>query len=841
MISHSEAIKKLLTNVKTYFKLATKFHIKIRILMVISFFWGCTIALSVSNAEQHEDSQNLFNVEAFDQQMIFEADEVSIDANGNFVGTGNVQIYTLVAGENQTKREADKITYNTSTGNIIATGNVEISHGSYTLKAGKAQFNRENSILFAEENVELVEPDGNIVTADRLELSEDFKDGFIFSLQIETIQRVLFCGKKGERIDGTKTTIIDGVYTPYLHQVEDEKIKRYSCKDEDKAPLWRIRAQEIIFDHVADTITFKNSRIELFGIPVTPYFPYREKLKPCVSGILGPSFISDTKLGYGFALPYHICVQSNRDLTVSAAPLTNQGVLLRGDYRHRLRKGTFSLRGSGIQQLNPSVFQDDEGIQEVGNRRYRGAINFNGNFRINRRWSWGWDLNAYSDKKFVPDYGATTLAGFGSQQNIRLNGHSGRNTFEAHLYRFEVFGNHSIDDDSDPNKKQPRVHPLIDYQYFLKNSVLGGELSFGSNVISVSREKSDFFSHGDEKFFRGIEGGFSRSTIYMNWRRNTFHPLGHVLTPFLNLQGDLFVLRELDRDATNLTSDNLVVRGMPTIGLEYRFPLIDNYFWGSQIIEPIGQVIIRPDEQRIGELPNEDAQSLVFDASTLFEANKFSGFDRTEGGIRANLGIQQLLQFNNGGSVNTLIGQSYNLFGINSYEESDIVNSSRDSGLQSSLSDYIGSIYLDTNIGLRIGTNARLDYNELNISRLEVETAGLLGPISASLNYAFLEARPEQGIVEDRQEILSALNIRLFDKFRVFGSVRYDLNPEHRNFIKDVVGFGYDDEGFSFSLTFSEDRSRLEGTAENRRLLFRFGLRTITDTGFSLAFDPEPN
>ena len=106
----------------------------------------------------------------------------------------------------------------------------------------------------------------------------------------------------------------------------------------------------------------------------------------------------------------------------------------------------------------------------------------------------------------------------------------------------------------------------------------------------------------------------------------------------------------------------------------------------------------------------------------------------------------------------------------------------------------------------------------------------MLGPISASLNYAFIEARPEQVMDKDRQEILGAINIRLFDKFRVFGSIRYDLM--NKNFIKDVVGFGYDDEGFSFSLTFSEDRSRLEGKAENRRLLFRFGLRTITDTGF---------
>ena len=791
MISHCEATEKLLTNTKTGFKLVTKHHITSRILMGITLFLGCTIAFSVSNANQHDDSQNLFNVEAFDRQMILEADEVSIDYSNN---------------------------------NITATGNVRIYYDLYTLTAGKVHFNRTDSTVTAEDNVELLEPSGNIIVADNLELSEDFKNGFIYLLEIETIQRVVIHSKKAERIDGKITSLEDGLYSPYLSHASIER------------PPWRIRAAEIIIDHELDTISFINSKVEVFGVPVfiLPNFTVVDPLLPRYSGLLGPTLISDTKLGYGIAMPFYIAAKPNLDFTITAAPLTNQGIIMGGEFRHRLEDGTYSIRGSGINQLNPDTFTDT-----VGDRNFRGAINFNGGFGINRNWSWGWDLNAYSDKQFVPDYAITTIGGYGSLQDIRLNGRSGRNTFEGHLYRFEVFGNHSMDDDSDPNKKQPRVHPLIDYQYFLKNSILGGELSFGSNVISVSRAKSDFFSHGDEKFFRGIEGGFSRSTVYMNWRRNSFLPLGHVFTPFLNLQGDFFVLRELDRDVTSLTSDNIVVRGLPTIGLEYRFPLIDTYFWGSQIIEPIGQIIIRPDEQRIGELPNEDAQSLVFDASTLFETNKFSGFDRTEGGIRANLGIQQLLQFNNGGSINTLIGQSYNLVGINSYEEPDVVNSSGDSGLQGSLSDYIGSIYLDTHIGLRVGTNARLDYKELNISRLEVETAGLLGPISASLNYAFLEARPEQGIEDDRQEILSALNVRLFDQFRIFGSVRYDL--EHENFIKNVAGFGYDDEGFSFSLTFSEDRSRLEGTAENRRLIFRFGLRTITDTGFSLAFDPEPN
>ena len=49
---------------------------------------------------------------------------------------------------------------------------------------------------------------------------------------------------------------------------------------------------------------------------------------------------------------------------------------------------------------------------------------------------------------------------------------------------------------------------------------------------------------------------------------------------------------------------------------------------------------------QIGKLPNEDAQSLIFDDSNLFSVNKFSGWDRIEGGTRLNAGIQYTAQFN---------------------------------------------------------------------------------------------------------------------------------------------------------------------------------------------------
>ena len=121
---------------------------------------------------------------------------------------------------------------------------------------------------------------------------------------------------------------------------------------------------------------------------------------------------------------------------------------------------------------------------------------------------------------------------------------------------------------------------------------------------------------------------------------------------------------------------------MPTVGLEYRYPFINVQPWGTTTIEPIAQVIIRPNESYAGKLPNEDAQSMVFDTSNLFSVDKFSGYDRVEGGGRANVGVQATTQFDRGGSVNALFGQSYQLFGLNSFAVADVTNTGVDSGLQ---------------------------------------------------------------------------------------------------------------------------------------------------------------
>ncbi|MDT9071217.1 LPS assembly protein LptD, partial [Escherichia coli] len=58
----------------------------------------------------------------------------------------------------------------------------------------------------------------------------------------------------------------------------------------------------------------------------------------------------------------------------------------------------------------------------------------------------------------------------------------------------------------------------------------------------------------------------------------------------------------------------------------------------AHLVEPIAQIVYRgSDVTRVG-ITNDDSQSFVFDTSNLFDYNRFSGIDRQETGLRANMG-----------------------------------------------------------------------------------------------------------------------------------------------------------------------------------------------------------
>ena len=164
----------------------------------------------------------------------------------------------------------------------------------------------------------------------------------------------------------------------------------------------------------------------------------------------------------------------------------------------------------------------------------------------------------------------------------------------------------------------------------------------------------------------------NRLIVESNWRRQMIDGIGQVFTPFAQLRGDIYGVGGVDNQGLNgspdfvsETPDNgAILRGNALGGIEYRYPWMASTGSVTHVFEPIGQIIVRPNS--LGnqqDIPNEDALSLVFDDTLLFDIDKFSGYDRIETGTRANVGMRYTAQLASGTYARAVFGESYQLAG----------------------------------------------------------------------------------------------------------------------------------------------------------------------------------
>jgi LPS-assembly protein len=121
-----------------------------------------------------------------------------------------------------------------------------------------------------------------------------------------------------------------------------------------------------------------------------------------------------------------------------------------------------------------------------------------------------------------------------------------------------------------------------------------------------------------------------------------------------------------------------------------------------------------------------------------------------------------------------------------------------------------------------------LDEQTLEIRRSEVK-AGYTGEaFSISAKYAFIQAQELYGFDEDRREVSLGGSARLHENWRVFGSGTYDF--EESVMVKNAVGFAYDDDCFTYLMTFAESRDR-DSHEVTQSIGFNLSFRTLGDFG----------
>jgi LPS-assembly protein len=264
------------------------------------------------------------------------------------------------------------------------------------------------------------------------------------------------------------------------------------------------------------------------------------------------------------------------------------------------------------------------------------------------------------------------------------------------------------------------------------------------------------------------------------------------------------------------------LRGNALAGIEYRYPFIATTGTVTHVVEPVGQIIARPDS--VGdqeEIPNEDALSLVFDDTLLFDIDKFSGYDRIETGTRANVGVRYTAQLASGAYGRAVFGESYQLAGQNAYNTEFY----RTSGLATDQSDYVGGLYIQVISSLGFSAQSRFDQDTFDIRRTDLGSWAKYGPAQVKVNYADVTGEPGLAEGEAREEIVTAGVLAITEDWSLLGNFRYDLATDQT--ITDGLGVRYQDDCFKLDVTYQRSFIRDQDIEPDQRFLVNFMLKYL--------------
>jgi LPS-assembly protein len=718
--------------------------------------------------------------------------------------------------------QGDELIYDNKGNRITARGNVEIYFNNFSLTADEVSYDRRANTLTAVGNVELRDGNGGVTRGERITLSDDFKNGFIESLSVTAKDDTRITARRAIRRDGNVTEFEDGKFTP--------------CKTKDgMPPLWCISARRVIHDQKNATISYEDASFEFMGATLftLPYFQHPDPSVKRKSGFLVPEFSNSGDLGFMFSTPYHFALAPNYDFTFHPMYASRQGMLWQGDWRHKLTFGSitglYTVKIAGIYQDYKTLPTENPDLDG-----WRGSIETKGRFSLSSWWQFGWNVTLESDDTFRRFYKLDNILRTDRVNTVYLRGLSERNHFSLVGYHFGGL----LLDDSDVAKS--KVHPVIDWNYIVGQPVLGGELSWNVNALSFSRDLA-FVDALDTP--RDVYSNMHRVAADVAWRRKLIDQIGITYTPFANLRGDVTAYDSVvDPLSNTLIESETALRGVASAGVLATYPWLATNSAGSHIVEPIGQLIVRTASISQSNLPNEDARSLVFDDTNLFDVSKFSGYDRIETGTRANVGLQYTFQSNSGPYARILAGQSFHLAGTNPYladpgSEPSITPTeapplySTDSGLSTSRSDYVIGAYLAPSTAFRLIGQARFDEQDLTLRRADIAGMANYGPFSLAAIYAYTTANPALDVLDqlDEQEITARLSIQLSAHWAATATLRYDIDANEAR--QTSAAISYSDDCFVLTATYIETlvEDPARALTPDQTVMFRFQLKHLGD------------
>lgn len=699
--------------------------------------------------------------------------------------------------------QADSLMNNEEKQTVTAIGNVMLVQDGRILRADEISYNVPQDRIIATGNVVLNEQNGDIHTADRVELVDEMKDGFVEGLMTYLADGSRFTAEQGHRKNAMLTTMDKASYTPC------EPCK----KNPDKPVVWQIKASEVTHNEEENRISYRNAHFELYGIPVayTPYFSHPDGTIERKSGFLSPTFSLDSELGFSVGNSYYWAIAPDKDATIGMRVFTEQTPLVTGEWRQRWDNASLKIN-SGITDSKRTDTQNGESFTQ--NKEIRGHIFADGLWDMNNKWRSGVQVEYASDDQYLRQYDFSSEDVL--ENKIYTERFSGRHYSTAHLISYQDVRIGELQ-----NEDQPQILPEVITSWVGEPGsvpLIGGRWDIEGNILGLHRE-------GDEQ-------DMARASLEGAWKRRLVSDFGLLTTVDASVRGDFYEVRDRDLIPGAKPNDDTLseARVYPLFHAETSYPLSRDFENLQMRIEPIGSISAAPHLDGNDNIPNEDSQDIQLDTANIFNANRFPGLDRVEDETHLTYGLRTGLYGHDGSTLNVFAGQSYRLDDQNNPFPAG-------SGLNSQRSDYVGEVYGNYKDKYYFDYRVQLDEDGLASQRHEFDGSANFGKLRVSGTYLYANSLAGTAITNSREQIGGDVTYRWNDEWTTRAGAVQDLSLQS-GLRTAYVGVDHFGQCLNWSLSAVRNLTDDASGDSSTELLLRIGLKNLGEfqtSGIELA------
>jgi LPS-assembly protein len=666
--------------------------------------------------------------------------------------------------------EADNLTFDGANNTITASGGVILKQGGYTVTGDQLIYDRNTNNAHFVGAVTVRDPRGNEIQADNLQLTGGMKAAFIDSLTITTYDGAQIRADSADYDSAVQTVLVNATYAPCGDCIDD-KGRRIG---------WSVTAAKVTYNAEDGSVYLEQPRLDVLGVPIAwlPYLYLPDTSETVLEDVAVPSVSYTEQVGLRVSVPYTAYSSEWTDLILTPTLLTRQGFLLGAEWVQRFQAGQFRIKGSGLYQFNPEAF-----TYVPAQERWRGALQTSGSFRPISDWLVGWSYTAFTDPAYLPDYSLTDNT---STINEVYATHLSDDTFiDARLQDFNLLGKVS-------DKRQGQIGdaiPNVRFEHVEELAPGFGRIEISGRLLGVQREYDAVRTKNGVPINFGYAGNKQHVSLQAGWQNQWIGPGGLVLTPYLGGRGDFSYY---DGTSPLLPGEQQLWAATPIAALDIRYPLVANAGSTVHLVEPIAQIVYRGSDTSLVGITNDDSQSFVFDDTNLFSYNRFTGGDRQETGLRANIGGRYLVDFEDGSYLEFIAGQSFHLAGVNAFGATDSNLTTAGSGLEDSASYAILGAYGSFTPGLTVGGKVQINTTDPQVARASFDASFENDEgYSATVKYDYLAANPDVGVLKAQHEVGAEVGIPYDEYWTITGSAYWDLASN--TWLEFGGGLTYDD------------------------------------------------